>query len=214
MWPHTGKFWQVVRSEGVALANSIQLIDKLKVSRNVAFVWKKAGIDMRRVFGLIFALIFAGCAHQSSMMLDANTAQISTSAAPVCGVAGAQRVAATNAAIETIRQGFDKYTIEGGQASSDVRIAGYTPKQYVTNENGNVTLNRTRNGYVGNYSGVASTQSYGGYPIIMGHNNQSLIVRMFKAGDPKGENAVEAKAALGPNWGKIVAAGPKSTCLN
>jgi len=35
---------------------------------------------------------------------------------------------------------------------------------------------------------------------IAGSHDQGLIVKMFKDGDPKGANAISARATLGPKW--------------
>jgi hypothetical protein len=37
-------------------------------------------------------------------------------------------------------------------------------------------------------------------------------VRMFKAGDPEGQRAVDARQVLGPDWQKRIAKGPGLTC--
>src|SRR3954462_9358073 len=88
------------------------------------------GASMR--FRLVLCIfLLTGCARSSVMDLDSNTIQISTSAAPVCGQAGAQEVVTKQAAIETIRRGFDKYMIVGGGYENDVRVVGHTP--YVAN---------------------------------------------------------------------------------
>jgi hypothetical protein len=45
---------------------------------------------MPKAFGLSGCLALAGCVHTSVMQLDANTAEITVSGAPVCGDTGAQ----------------------------------------------------------------------------------------------------------------------------
>jgi hypothetical protein len=40
---------------------------------------------------------------------------------------GAQKVAYQRAAAETIRRGYDRFVILGGEAQSDIRVVGYTP---------------------------------------------------------------------------------------
>src|SRR6185312_3798269 len=67
----------------------------------------------------------AGCASTSTIPLSQDTFQITASAAPACGTAGAQQVAFKQAAVETIRRGYDRFVIVGGQASSNV--VGTTP---------------------------------------------------------------------------------------
>jgi hypothetical protein len=142
------------------------------------------------------------------MDLDANTVQISTSAAPVCGAQGAQQVATTRAAIETITRGYDRYVILGAQAQNNVGVVGYTP--ITANSYGSGTVNAYGN--TATYNGQTNTFVTGGQPIIAGSHDQALTIRMFGASDPQGANAVDARHVLGPDWQKIVAKGPKATC--
>jgi hypothetical protein len=65
-------------------------------------------------------LLFAGCVRTSVMPFSADTFQITTSAAPVCGGVGAQRIATEDAAIATIQNGFDSLIILGAQARDNV----------------------------------------------------------------------------------------------
>jgi hypothetical protein len=50
--------------------------------------------------------------------------QITADAAQVCGASGAQAVAGKQAAIETIRKGYDSYIISAGQQGSAVNFYG------------------------------------------------------------------------------------------
>jgi len=63
------------------------------------------------------------------MQLSADTFQLVTSAAPVCGRTGAQNVAARRAAIETINRGVDKFLMLGAAAENNVRVVGHMPVQ-------------------------------------------------------------------------------------
>ncbi|MGA7329710.1 MAG: hypothetical protein WBX25_35830 [Rhodomicrobium sp.] len=153
---------------------------------------------MKKFFAIFsWAAMLAGCASSSSIPLAADTVQISAQAAPICGPAGAARVAAKTAAVETLRHGYDKFIILGSQAQNNVGVVGYTPTTaYTTYGNG-----------------FATTQVQGGYPIVAGSHDHGLIVKMFKDGDPAGSNAVSAKATLGPKWSEI-AASPTITCFD
>src|SRR5262245_66458668 len=71
-------------------------------------------------------------ARSATMQLSADSFQLVTSAAPVCGSTGAQNVAARRAAIETINRGYDKSLIVGAAAENTVRVVGYTPVQAQT----------------------------------------------------------------------------------
>lgn len=158
---------------------------------------------MRIIF---VCLLLAGCASSTTLPLSKDTVQITARAAPICGGAGAERVALTNAAVETIRRGYDRFMIIGGGADSDVRVAGHTPVTAHTNANVYST------GY-GTASANATTTYSGGQPIIAGRHRQGLIVKMFKDGDPNGSNAVSARETLGPDWQKFVAS-ESHTCFD
>lgn len=153
-------------------------------------------------------LFLAGCANSSVMDLNANTVQISTSAAPVCGAQGAQQVAQHRAAYETLKRGFDSYVIVGAQAQNNVGVVGYTPLTANTNTNG--SLDSFGNSVT--YSGNSRTSFSGGEPIIGGTHDQALAVHMFHVGEPGSENAVDARRVLGPEWQKILVKGPGATC--
>ena len=135
--------------------------------------------------------------------------QITASAAPACGAIGAQKVAFQRAAIETINRGYDKFVILGGEAQNNVGVVGYTPVQAHT------TGSATAYGY-GNTAtahGQSTTSYTGGQPIIAGSRDQGLIVKMFKDGDPAGNNALSAREQLGPKWQEAVKDGAPTTCL-
>ena len=53
---------------------------------------------MHKALAIAAALALCGCARSATMQLSADTFQLVTSAAPVCGRAGAQNVAARRAA--------------------------------------------------------------------------------------------------------------------
>ena len=80
----------------------------------------------------LVALLLIGCARSGVMPLAQDTVQISTSAARVCGSQGAQKVAFQRAAVETIRRGYDRFVIVGGEAQSNIHVVGYTPTQAYT----------------------------------------------------------------------------------
>jgi hypothetical protein len=82
---------------------------------------------MRSGLLLLLGVQLSACASSSVIPLAQDTFQITAAAAPVCGVTGAQRIAAQQAAVETIRRGYDRYIIVGGQYQNNVGVAGYTP---------------------------------------------------------------------------------------
>ncbi len=130
------------------------------------------------------------------MPLAQDTVQISSRAAPVCGGAGAEKVAFQRAAVETIRRGYDRFVIVGGQAQTETRVLGYTPTTAYTT--GQATA--TRFGNTATAYGSSTTTVTGGVPITANAHGQDLIVKMLKAGDPAGANALDARQQLGPAW--------------
>lgn len=153
---------------------------------------------------IVVMLIATGCASTNVTAVASNQVIISASAELVCGQQSAQKVAARQAAVETIRRGFDRYLIIGSQGSSDVYQVGTTPVYANTSASGAVVGNSL---YVN-----GTTNIYGGYPIYDGNHNRDLTVVMFKNGDPEGVNALDARTELGPNWQKIVSK-QQLTCL-
>jgi len=124
---------------------------------------------------------------------------ISTSAAPVCGVSGAQKVAAQMAAVETIRRGYARFVIGGMQSQNNVRAIQTGPTgSYTTG-----SFNRYGNTTYGN----ATTTYTGGGVIMTGSNDASLLVTMMNPGDPGFTNGVDAKSTLGEKWQELVEKG-------
>lgn len=150
-----------------------------------------------RISFLIIAL--AGCATTDVVPLSRNQVLISTSAAPACGVSGARDVASKMAAVETIRRGFDRYVILGAKAENNVRVTQTPPRHsYSTG---------TFNTFGGTTYGSVTTTYAGSMPVIGGSNNADLLVVMFKTGEPGYQDAIDAKAVLGPEWQQIVVDG-------
>jgi hypothetical protein len=156
----------------------------------------------------ISTILASGCAQTSTLPLTADTVQITTSAAAVCGRTGAQSVAVRRAAFETLQRGFERFVIQDQDYENNVRVVGHTPVQAHTYSTATVTGR-------GNFARAHSTSNTyvtGGQPIIAGSHDQGLIVKMFREGDPAGTNAVSAKETLGPDWKKQLEAGPGAMC--
>ncbi len=64
---------------------------------------------------LIGIVALVGCAQVNTMQLAQDRVQITASASPVCGITGPQNLAQRQAAIETLRHGFDSFVIEGAE---------------------------------------------------------------------------------------------------
>lgn len=145
------------------------------------------------IFGALgLCATLAACAHSSTIQLNANTIAVTVSAAPACGITGAQRVAYEDAAIQTLRRGFNRFIIvESGEQDS---LAGVI------------------NGPVSASTYGSTTTVSGGFSTLIRHHHQQMIVKMFHAGDPMAGRAVSAKSVLGPKWQEKVENGPPSTC--
>src|SRR5262245_63585849 len=152
-----------------------------------------------RTIASVLVLALAGCAGGEAVRTSANTMVIQTTAAPVCRGTGALRVAQKLAAIETIRAGYDRYIITGGQAQNNVSMSEI-PGSYNTVG----TYNR------GFYQATTTYQP--GPTIVSGSHDQGLAIVMFREGDPGAQQAVSARAALGADWQEKVKDGVK-TCL-
>jgi hypothetical protein len=158
---------------------------------------------MKRLVLVGLACGLAGCASAQATRTSANTVMIDAGAAPVCGSAGAARVAAKMAVIETVRAGFDRYIITGGAAQNNV-TATQLPGQY--NTVGTATYGR-------GFGSYQATTTYTPGPVIVGgSHDRQLGVVMFHNGEPGAENAIDARQELGPEWRELVRTGVR-TCI-
>ena len=142
------------------------------------------------------AVVVSGCVSTNITPISQNEIIVSTSAAPVCGRAGAQRVALQQVAVETIRRGFDTFIIAGAASQNDVRVVGFTP----------ITSSTDFSAYYLGPSlyGNANTVTQGGAPIIGGSYYQDFAVVMYRYADPLSRKAIDARAELGPEWRSLV----------
>jgi hypothetical protein len=158
---------------------------------------------MRALIVVALALALAGCARSEAVRTSSNTMFISTSAAPVCGGQGALHVAQEQAAIQTIRAGYDRYFITGGQAQNNVAVT-QMPGSY-----------ETTGTYTGTYGGgfyQSNTTYQPGPTIIHGSHDQGITIVMFHEGEPNAQQAIPARETLGPDWEEKVKR-PHFTCL-
>jgi len=114
------------------------------------------------------------------------------------------------AAYQTLQRGYDKYVVAGARATSHDKLAGFTPTY--ANSYGGGTY--TGYGNFGTFNGYSNTTVTGGQPIVMTEHGQDLVVRMFRANDPGAENAIDARATLGPKWQTILTKGLGNTCFD
>jgi hypothetical protein len=146
-------------------------------------------------------LTLSACVGTNSVRTSNDTAIVQASAAPICGGIGAAKVAQRQAAIETLKDGYDRYIIVGAAAADNVHVY-QTPGTYNTTA--------TVNG-----SFIAATTTYQpGMPIVAGHHDQSFAVKMFHEGEPGAENALPARSVLGPKWQEIIKSGSLTTCFD
>ena len=164
---------------------------------------------LKAIILALLPLVVVGCARSGVMPLAQDAVQITSHAALACGREGAQKVAFQRAAVETIRRGYDRFVIVGGEAQKDIQVIGYTPTTAYS------TGSATATGYgdTATAYGSSTTMVTGGTPIYGGSHNQGLIVKMFRDGDPAGANALEARQSLGPGWQDAVNK-KRWTCLN
>ena len=148
---------------------------------------------------LPIAFAISACASSEVIPVSKNQIIISTSAAPACGTAGAAKVAAKMAAIETIRRGFERYIILGSQQANNVGVIRTGPTY--ANTYGQASV-------YGNTAYGSSTTYYGGQQTIFtGSHDRGLAVLMLNRGDKGFANGVDAKAQLGEDWQQLVANG-------
>lgn len=151
----------------------------------------------------IVAGLLTGCATTSAVPVARNQVLISASAAPVCRGAGAARVASQMAAVETIRNGFERFLIQGAEARSDVRVLNRPPTGAYTTG--------TFQTFGGTTTGRTQTTFTGGGPMVFGGHDSQLLVLMLNPADPGFANGVDARQMLGPDWESLVERGIR-TC--
>ena len=101
-----------------------------------------------------------------------------------CGSTGAQQFAVDKAAVETIKRGYDRfYVAELGEASLPV---GVMTSPNMTQMQGNTMISSP------SFSGIAR------------RHHLNITVLMLKHDDEHADQAVDARAHLGPDWRKKV----------
>lgn len=135
---------------------------------------------MKNIFIAVFLIALTGCANQHVMKMSDNIARIKTSTAPIYGPVEPEKRAFWLAANETVRSGYDKFIILRGQSQFKQNVIGQVP--------GHVQGSWDNNGgYV---------QGYGSRTISAPRNETEIVIKMFRAGDPEGRNALDAHAII------------------
>ncbi|MBX9465584.1 MAG: hypothetical protein KL840_21885 [Aquamicrobium sp.] len=152
-----------------------------------------------KYLSLAALVVLAGCAGTNAIRTSQDTVIIQASAAPVCGSIGAAKVAQRQAAIETIKAGFDRYVIVDAASANNVR-ASQMPGTY-----------HTTGQYGGGWMSAQTTYTPG--PVIYsGSHDQSFAVKMFREGEPYAAQAISARETLGPKWQEAIKGGSLTTC--
>jgi hypothetical protein len=155
---------------------------------------------MRLLPVLLSAGLLWGCAGTNVIRTSNDTAIVQASAAPACGGIGAARVAQKQAAIETIKAGYDRYIIVDAASASNITTT-QMPGTYNT-------TGVVRGGWVS-----AQTTYTPGPVITSGSHDAAFAIRMFRDGDPGANQALSARDTLGPKWPEIIKGGSLTTCL-
>lgn len=148
---------------------------------------------------LVPAIGLAACTSSSTVRTSADTAIVQTSAAPICQGAGAARAAQKQAAIETIKAGYDRYVIIDAASANNVRVT-QGPGSYHTT------------GVVNNGWFNGTTTYRPGPTMVSGHHEQAFAIKMLRETDPQAVYAISARETLGDNWEQLVKAGNIGTC--
>ena len=137
--------------------------------------------------------VMTGCARTSTVALDADTIEIAVRVATICDGRDAERLAHRQAAVETIRRGFDDYIVT--DSIGDDHAADDAP----------VTARTT-------LYGSSDRVLFAEYAPLLAHH-RVLSVRMFSAGQGESGVALSARAVLGDDWEALVRNGASATCL-
>lgn len=164
---------------------------------------------LRALEMIVASVGLSACVRASVMPLSANTFELTASGAPVCHTAGTQSVVVHDAAIETIRRGYDLFVIEGAQQQNEA--VGVYQAPTMASSYGAATVVGGP-GFATGF-GTSTTTFSGGFSSVIRKHRQEIVVRMFRNGDSGAENAMSARQLLGPGWQKAAAGGLKETCL-
>lgn len=157
-------------------------------------------MNVARATGIaLLAIAGGGCVETSVTRTSADTAIVRASAAPICQSAGAARVAERQAALETLKAGYDRYMIVGATADSNIRTFQGAGTYHTTG--------RVSGGY------LSATTTYSPGPtFVSGEHNAAFAIRMFRDGEPGAARALSAREVLGPKWQEELKRGQLTTC--
>ena len=88
---------------------------------------------MYRFLLVAMVITLSGCASSSTTPIAQDTFKVEANTAPICGAAGAQKIALQQAAVETIRRGYDRFVVVDDKQNAYrmyTNIAGFTPSAH------------------------------------------------------------------------------------
>ena len=156
----------------------------------------RMNVSIRSGLGVLLvalASVTTGCARTSTVPVDADTIEISVRVATICDERDADRLAKRQAAVETIRRGFEDFVVIDSVGGD--HLADHAPETARTNLHGN-----------------RATPLFSEDAPLLAHH-RVLTVRMFPAGQGESVTNVSARAVLGDDWETLVAKGAPTTCL-
>lgn len=152
--------------------------------------------SIRRGLGVLLVVlagIATGCARTSAVPVGADTIQIAVRVATICDAADADRLARRQAAVETIRRGYQDFVVIDSVGGD--HAAEHAPETARTN-----------------LFGAGATPLFSEHAPLLAHH-RVLTVRMFLAGQGESATTVSARAVLGDDWEARVTKGAPTTCL-
>ena len=139
-----------------------------------------------------FTGVMTGCARTSTTPLDADTIEIAVRVGAICDGADADRLARRQAAVETLRRGFDDFIVVDS-AGGD-HVADYAPVTARTNLYG--------------HTGTLFREDA---PLLA--HRRVLTIRMLRAGEDDSGESLSARAVLSGDRETIATGGAPATCL-
>ena len=137
--------------------------------------------------------VMTGCARTSTVPLDADTVEITVRVGTICDAGDADRLARRQAAVETVRRGFEDYVVIDSVGGDHVA--------------GEASTAARANLYGADTGPLFSEDA----PLLAHH--RVLTVRMFRAGEGDSAASVSARAVLGSDWEMLVTRSAPATCL-
>ena len=144
---------------------------------------------------LLVALVgvTTGCARMSTVPVDADTIEISVRVATICNARDADRLAHRQAAVETIRRGYEDFVVIDSVGGD--HMADHAPETARTH-----------------LYGISAAPLLSEDAPLLAHH-RVLTVQMFHAGQGESATNVSARAVLGDDWEALVTKGAPTTCL-